>query len=184
MASAASRSFDLAHHAPPGADHRLEHHRVAELLHRGEGALGGKGQHAGGGGHLGADEGLGCEQLVAAGVGHLIAVHGGHAGIVEQLEQIEGAAVLNTALQQDIERILAPLQIEDLLAVVELHVGQAAPLELGEEQLLLGAHPRAGHCDPHIVLLWHTTCTPDGGGAQEPPSGTVARAVRQGRPAP
>ena len=46
------------------------------------------------------------------------------------------------------------MQIENLLPVVNFGISQAAPLQLGEEQLLFGAHPRAQDANTHKGFLW------------------------------
>ena len=63
---------DLGQQAPPRANGRLHHHRIAQRLDGLQGRFGGEGDHAcAATGTLSLEQGHGGQKLVAAGVGHL-----------------------------------------------------------------------------------------------------------------
>ena len=140
---------DLAHHPAPRAHHGLEHHRVAHPLDRFQCAFGRERQQAARGGHASVDQRLRGEEFVAAGGGDVVRVHRRHARVAEQLQHIQRPAVLDAALQHNVERELGLVQVEDLLAVIHAGDLDPAPFKLGKQQLLLGADARAKHGNMH-----------------------------------
>lgn len=88
------------------------------------------------------------EDLVPACIRDLIPVDGGDAGVLQQLESVESARVIDAALQHDVVRHLAAAQFEDDVPVVDTPEISSSLFERREEQLLLDTHARIQ--DPYI----------------------------------
>src|SRR6266540_2853598 len=98
------------------------------------------------------DQRLGSLEFVAAHIRYRCGVHRRHTGVVERLQRVERARVMDAALQHNIIWILSFIQVKDHLVVVDPHILQTAPIHLLKQQLLLDPHARAEDADSHCKV--------------------------------
>ena len=136
--------IDLGEQPPPRSNHRLEHHRVAQLLDGRQGGLRGKGRLDAWLGHVGLGQRRRRDQLVAAGGSHMGHVHGGHAPGVEDLGGVQAARKRNAAFEDNVQlRPGAGLsQFKVRFPVVDAFIIDAALLQRFEQPLFF--NPDAG----------------------------------------
>ena len=148
---------DLAQQPPPRTDSRLEHDRIAELLDRLQCTLGRIGHQAARLRHAGTRQRAGRLQLVAARVRDARRVDRLDAAVVEDVQAVERPCMADAAFHHHVEigELVAEARslrdLKDQLAVVDQLQVHPAPLELFEEQLLLGAHARIQNAYFHLT---------------------------------
>ena len=134
---------DLAQQPAPRSDGRLEHGRIAEPLDRLERALRRVGDERLRLRHARRRQRAGRHQLVAADVGAERGVHRLHALVVQDLQAVERAAVVDAALDDDVVVLVGMVvdvgDVEDQFLIVEQIERDAALLERLEQQLLFDA---------------------------------------------
>ena len=145
---------DAGDQPAPGADGRLEHDRVAELLDCLEGRFGGRSDPGVRGRHPGGLQQAGRAELVPAVLDHFDPVHRRHAAVGQHPQVDEGAAVAERAVEDDIEvegrfEPARAAEREDDLAVVDQLEVRTPPLELPEQELLFGPDPAVEDTDAH-----------------------------------
>src|SRR5215213_2449947 len=100
------------------------------------------------------DQRLGGLELIAADIGQIGGVDRRHTGIIQRLQRIQRARVVDRSLQHDVVRVVARVQVEDDIVVVDPHIIQPAPLDLLKQQLLLDADARAENAYSHDIPLY------------------------------
>jgi hypothetical protein len=105
--------------------------------------------------HTSRGQRAGRHQLVAADVGAQRRVHRLHALIVQDLQAVERAAVIDAALDDDVVVLVGMVldvgDVEDQLLIVEQVERHAALLERLEEQFLFDADAAVEHADPRFT---------------------------------